>query len=125
MASAFGTHPAGLRLERIKASPHFKDGAFVNTFAVAPGLKKGTTFPVLGEFMTGGQTRRPKGELPLHDPRPVWATPVQTGLRVTWLGHSTVLLEFDGVGPACFAVSLSWSETFRGGAGIDRRSTSA
>lgn len=97
MPSAFGKNPGGLRRERIKASSRFKDGAFVNTLPVASGLKKGTTFPVLGEFISGGQTRRPKGTLPLHDPRAVWATPVQTGLRVTWLGHSTVLLEFDGV----------------------------
>jgi L-ascorbate metabolism protein UlaG (beta-lactamase superfamily) len=27
----------------------------------------------------------------------VWARPVETGLRATWLGHSTVLVEIDGM----------------------------
>jgi L-ascorbate metabolism protein UlaG (beta-lactamase superfamily) len=30
------------------------------------------------------------------DPRPAWARTPDTGFRVTWLGHSTVLLEIDG-----------------------------
>ena len=25
-----------------------------------------------------------------------WARPAESGLRVTWLGHSTVLVEIDG-----------------------------
>jgi L-ascorbate metabolism protein UlaG (beta-lactamase superfamily) len=95
--STFGKRPAGARLERMKASPRYADGAFRNTRPVASGLKKGTVAPTLSEFLCGGQRRTPPGPLPAHDPLPTWARPVETGLRATWLGHSTVLLEIDGL----------------------------
>jgi L-ascorbate metabolism protein UlaG (beta-lactamase superfamily) len=95
--SSFGKRAAGARLERMKASPRYLDGAFRNTLPVAQGLKKGTAAPTIAEFLCGGQRRTPPGPLPAHDPLPLWARPVETGLRATWLGHSTVLLEIDGL----------------------------
>jgi L-ascorbate metabolism protein UlaG (beta-lactamase superfamily) len=86
----------GLRRERTLASPRFRDGVFHNTHAVAPGLQKGTTVATMRDFFFGGQRRVPTTPLPSVDPRPTWACPVETGLRATWLGHSTVLLEIDG-----------------------------
>src|SRR5688500_12327985 len=87
---------AGLRRERILASPRFRDGRFHNTRPVSPGLAPGSTGGTLREFLFGGQRRSPPGPLPTVDPLPGWARPVETGLRTTWLGHSTVLLEIDG-----------------------------
>lgn len=94
--TSFGARASGLRLERMKSSPRYLDGAFRNTQAVAPGLKKGTVTPTLAEFLCGGQRRTPPGPLPAIGPQPVWARAPETGLRATWLGHSTVLLEIDG-----------------------------
>lgn len=91
-----GQRASGLRMERMKASPRYDAGTFHNTRPVTPGLKKGTVAPTLGEFLCGGQRRTPPAPLPSHDPLATWARPVQTGLRATWLGHSTVLLEIDG-----------------------------
>jgi L-ascorbate metabolism protein UlaG (beta-lactamase superfamily) len=92
-----GAQVAGLRLERVKGSPRYADGAFRNTHPAAPGLKKGTAIPTISEYLCGGQKRTPPGPLPSQSPRSAWSTPVETGLRATWLGHSTVLLEVDGV----------------------------
>lgn len=94
--SAFGARASGLRLERMKASPRYLDGTFHNTQPVAPGLKKGTVAPTMAEFLCGGQRRTPPAPLPSLNPQPRWARPPETGLRATWLGHSTVLLEIDG-----------------------------
>jgi L-ascorbate metabolism protein UlaG (beta-lactamase superfamily) len=94
--NAFGRKPSGLRLERMRASPRYTEGTFRNTHPVAPGLKKGTAAPTLGEFFCGGQRRTPAAALPALDPRPLWTRPPETELRATWLGHSTVLLEIDG-----------------------------
>jgi L-ascorbate metabolism protein UlaG (beta-lactamase superfamily) len=94
--SAFGGKVAGLRLERIKASPRYLDGSFHNTLPVAPGLKKGTALPTMKEYLCGGQSRTPPAPLPSVSPLERWARPAETGLRATWLGHSTVLLEIDG-----------------------------
>jgi L-ascorbate metabolism protein UlaG (beta-lactamase superfamily) len=84
------------RLERLRASPQFRDGTFHNTAPVGPGLK-GNPLPLLGEYFFSDTQRNPPGPLPLVDPRDGWARRVDTGFRLTWLGHSTVLLELDGV----------------------------
>ncbi|MDO9021344.1 MAG: MBL fold metallo-hydrolase [Deltaproteobacteria bacterium] len=93
--SSSKTH--GLRVERMSASPRYADGSFHNTRPVSPGLKKGSVAPTVKEFLLGGQRRTPPGPLPSVSPLAQWARPVETGLRATWLGHSTVLLEIDGV----------------------------
>ena len=87
----------GLRLERAQASKQFADGVFHNTAPVRAGLK-GNPLPVMGEFFFGGKARQPPGPLPVESPLAAWAQPVSSsGLRITWLGHSTTLLEIDGV----------------------------
>lgn len=94
--SAFGARAAGARLERMRSSPRFEGGTFRNTAPVGPGLKTGAALPVLSEYLLGSQRRVPPGPLPSLSPLETWARPVESGLRVTWLGHSTVLLEVDG-----------------------------
>jgi hypothetical protein len=39
--------------------------------------------------------KRPPAPLPVESPLTAWQAPVESGLRATWLGHSTVLLEID------------------------------
>lgn len=89
----------GLRLERMRASAQFRDGAFVNTYAstAATAASAGAWAGVLAESLRRDPARRPSRPLPARDPRAAWARPASTGLRATWLGHSTVLLEMDGV----------------------------
>jgi L-ascorbate metabolism protein UlaG (beta-lactamase superfamily) len=93
---SFGARATGLRLERMQASSRYVDGAFVNTQPVTQGLKKGTAQPTIAEFLCGGQRRTPIAPLPSQNPLASWAKQPETGLRATWLGHSTVLLEVDG-----------------------------
>jgi L-ascorbate metabolism protein UlaG (beta-lactamase superfamily) len=97
MMQSLGAGPKGLRLERMQASPRYADGAFHNTAQVAQGLKKGTAGPTISEFLCGGQRRTPPGPLPSVNPLERWSRGPETPLRATWLGHSTVLLELDGV----------------------------
>jgi len=92
-----GSKAQGARLERIQASPRFDGEKFRNTFPVPEGLEKGKAIPTLKEFVFGKQRRVPAGALPIVDPLASWSRPVQSGLRATWLGHSTVLLEIDGM----------------------------
>src|SRR3954469_8231969 len=87
----------GLRLERIKASPRFIDGTFKNTAPVGPGLRPGSGFSTIGEYFHGGQLRNPPRPLPSQSPLATWSKRAETGLRTTWLGHSTGLVELDGV----------------------------
>src|SRR5258706_10806406 len=86
MIHSLGAHATGLRLERMRASPRYADGAFRNTSQVVPGMKKGTAAPTISEFLCGGQRRTPRGPLPSMNPSPSWSRPPATPLRATSLG---------------------------------------
>jgi L-ascorbate metabolism protein UlaG (beta-lactamase superfamily) len=90
-----GRQAKGERLERMKAAPSWVDGSFHNIHPMLPNLRHGP-LPTVTEFLCSGERRVPPAPLPSLDPRAGWARPVETGLRATWLGHSTVLLEIDG-----------------------------
>lgn len=96
-ANRRNTNGQGRRLERIRASAQFNGQMFVNTHPVAPGFKPGVERPTMRDFLCGGDRRVPSGKLPLVDPRPVWSKGPDTGLRITWFGHSSLLIEIDGV----------------------------
>jgi L-ascorbate metabolism protein UlaG (beta-lactamase superfamily) len=96
MKTTFGKRAKGLRLERMQASPHWVDGAFRNIHPIRPDLKVPGTMPSIGDFLCGGVRRVPTSPLPALNPLVPWRTAPETGLRATWLGHSTVLLEIDG-----------------------------
>ena len=92
-----GKRADGLRLERMKASPLWAGNGFRNQHPVLAGLRDAAVaMPSLMDFLCGGQRRVPTRPLPSVDPRAGWARPPDTGLRATWLGHSTVLIEIDG-----------------------------
>ena len=82
-----------LRRERIESSPRWDGERFRNTH-VAP--RGNVPMPTLKDFLCGGERRVPQSPLPAIDPRETWRRAPDTGLRATWLGHSTVLVEIDG-----------------------------
>jgi L-ascorbate metabolism protein UlaG (beta-lactamase superfamily) len=85
----------GLRHERVTGSKQFSDGVFANTTGIKPRLR-GNPLPLLGEYFFGNAQRNPPRPLPIERPHEIWSRRADTGFRVTWLGHSTVLLELDG-----------------------------
>jgi L-ascorbate metabolism protein UlaG (beta-lactamase superfamily) len=96
---------AAARRERIERSPQWRDGRFRNR------LKRidGPIWRSFGEFFFGGSKhRRPTAPIPVapraaHD----YQAPPESGLRVTWLGHSTTLVEIGG---ARLLVDPVWAE---------------
>jgi len=95
---SFGKRPDGLRLERMKASPLWAGERFRNVHPVLSGLRDSTANPpTITEFLCSGDRRVPRGPLPSMDPVGAWTRAPGSGLRATWLGHSTVLLEIDGL----------------------------
>jgi L-ascorbate metabolism protein UlaG (beta-lactamase superfamily) len=95
---SLGKRAADARLERMKASPLWAGDRFQNLHPILPNLRDPTVpMPSLKDFMCGGERRVPRGPLPSMSPLDAWAKAPQSGLRVTWLGHSTMLIEIDGV----------------------------
>jgi hypothetical protein len=119
---SLGARATGLRLERMQASPlwvpgergdlagtagaagaagakpRVVTGGFRNLAPIRPGLRDPLAkMPTLTDFLCGGTRRTPSRPLPAADPRADWQTAPASGLRATWLGHSTVLVEIDGV----------------------------
>ena len=87
----------GARRERMRASALWDGTGFRNRQPIPAGLRSSTVpMPTLKDFLLGGERRAPRAPLPSVDPRDAWAHAPQSGLRVTWLGHSTTLLEIGG-----------------------------
>ena len=95
---SLGKKPEGARLERMRGSPLWAGEGFRNLHPVLPGLRDPAAPRVsLSEFLCGGERRVPRGPLPSKNPLDAWAKPPSSGLRATWLGHSTVLIETCGL----------------------------
>jgi L-ascorbate metabolism protein UlaG (beta-lactamase superfamily) len=84
-----------IRRERIAASPRWDGQRFHNTFPTPRGNPQ-APMPSLGDFLCGGERRVPQAPLPSVNPLDGWRHAADSGLRATWLGHSTVLVEIDG-----------------------------
>src|SRR4030095_11405713 len=95
---SLGVKPQGARLERIKASPRWEGERFRNVHPIMPGLRDpNAAMPSLHEVLCGGDRQFPRRPLPSMSPLDAWRKPPGSGLRATWLGHSTVLIEIDGL----------------------------
>ncbi len=93
---SLGKKPDGSRLERMRSSPLWAGDGFRNVHPVMPGLRDPNARMSLSEFVCGGERRVPSEPLPSMNPRDAWSHAPGSGLRATWLGHSTVLIEIDG-----------------------------
>ncbi|WP_217136962.1 MBL fold metallo-hydrolase [Streptomyces sp. AC558_RSS880] len=96
---AFGADPSGERMARIRRSPHFKDGVFQNPGGTARIRPSGSTRDLAKIYLDkdSRSRRAPKGTIPVHPTTLAdISRPPATGLRLTWMGHSSVLAEIDG-----------------------------
>ena len=85
------------RLERLRRSPNFREGAFRNQIDT-PVMTPGRTLDAMAEWLWGKKQTRPPRPLPtVRLVRGSFSSPPPDDLRICWLGHSTVLLELEGV----------------------------
>ncbi|BBC31352.1 uncharacterized protein SGFS_026460 [Streptomyces graminofaciens] len=97
--AAFGADPSGARLERIRRSPHFAGGVFVNPEGTSIRPSGGVALEIAkSQFRKEERVlRAPAGVIPVHATTLAdLARPAASGLRITWMGHSSVLAEIDG-----------------------------
>ena len=92
---SFGGRLQGARLERARRSPQFANGEFHN--AEKSRMLSGSYREMLRRQFFGDEIRHPRRPIPIvaRTARD-YATPPARGLRATWIGWSTVLVEIDG-----------------------------
>ena len=91
--SATGASAKDDRLAAIEASPNWKDGKFVNTLPQS----EIQLAPVFMSWFERPDRTVPEATLPVLARRGQdFETLPTSGLRITWLGHSTLLVEIDG-----------------------------
>src|SRR4051794_12288030 len=104
---AFGGRPDPAQLAKRAVSAHFTGGRFENLEPT--NLMPARSYPraVFG-LLFGKQMRTPTCPLPfIADTAARLSSAAPSGLRVTWLGHSTTLIELDG---ATVLTDPMWSE---------------
>lgn len=106
--ASFGGTPEGARLERMKQFPRYRDGRFVNVEQNGERRRGGMGRAMVDFLFGNSKMRVPTCALPIiADTAERLKAPIQTGLRITWLGHSTTLIELDG---EVFLTDPIWSE---------------
>ncbi|WP_436739774.1 MBL fold metallo-hydrolase [Streptomyces sp. BBFR102] len=97
--ASFGGDPSGERRRRILSSPNFADGSFRNPDGGPATESAATPRDLLRAYLSkeARARRAPAAPIPLH-PTTVadLARRSDEGLRLTWMGHSGVLVEIDG-----------------------------
>ncbi len=91
--AALGTRPSGARLERMAKSKQYRDGKFVDTIPrVEPD-----TWAATRRWIRGVPNSKPDQPLPVvHPAGSRFASAPASGLRITWFGHSSLLVEIEG-----------------------------
>ena len=114
--AALGGRATGARLQRMQKSPEWQGSHFENPQPIV----NDTWAAVVTLFRPDPNVKpqSPPSTVPVEAER--FAAPPPSGLRVTWLGHSTVLLEIDEhrfltdpvwserIGPTSFAGPKRW-----------------
>jgi L-ascorbate metabolism protein UlaG (beta-lactamase superfamily) len=92
-SAPFGGKVTGDRLARSERSPQWHDGEFTDPQPQWLSLWEATTSSIL----TAGEHSSPQEPITVAptDTR-VYGTPPASGLRITWFGHSSSLVEIDG-----------------------------
>ncbi|MFC5829875.1 MBL fold metallo-hydrolase [Nonomuraea insulae] len=82
------------RASRIRHSPQFRNGSFVNTMPETTTMMTRPPVSLLGELTKDRNQRHPAGPVPLRIPPS--DPPPADGVRAIWYGHASTLVEIEG-----------------------------
>ena len=93
--ASLGGRVSGARLARVRRSPQFADGKFRNR--EQSRMLTGSYREMLRRQFFGKEQREPAGMIPvIARTASDYATKPASGLRATWIGWASVLVEIDG-----------------------------
>jgi L-ascorbate metabolism protein UlaG (beta-lactamase superfamily) len=102
---AFGAKPQGERLARAQQSPQWHEGQFKDPQAIWIDTRRAMLHFLFGKSEATATPDAPVNVV--HTSAAAFAGAPQSGLRVTWFGHSSTLLEIDG---SKILIDPFWSE---------------
>jgi L-ascorbate metabolism protein UlaG (beta-lactamase superfamily) len=97
-----GAWPTDRLTARETASPQWHGDEYANPAPMYMNLKGG-----IWQMLRSRPGEEPDSPIPTVDSSAVYTAPPKSGLRVTWFGHSSMLLEIDGVN---VVIDPFWSE---------------
>ncbi len=112
-APQFGAPPSGEDLERVRKSPNYQNGEFVNLVETTLTYGCSNTAKMIRDFLTVSGIS-PTQPLPVKF-ADAQSSPPDTLAYITWYGHSAFLIEMEGkrilldpmFGPAASPVSFN------------------
>jgi L-ascorbate metabolism protein UlaG (beta-lactamase superfamily) len=93
--AALGAQPSDIR-GVTQRSPHYRDGVFINLDPASFNIDAEEQRNIVWELIGTRSVGRPAADIPLITPEPRTFDAPAGRIAVSWLGHSTALLEIDG-----------------------------
>jgi len=91
----FGAGAKDASLERIRKSPNFLNGAFINSEKTLQST--GFKWSTIPKFFTDGNNKTPKVDLPVEKLSTKYFETEPQQPRITWFGHSAAFVELEGL----------------------------
>lgn len=94
----FGGKPSKERVDTFGQSENYHKGKFINQISTEMDMKFTTMLGLMRDFIKGNPNKKPAGSLPMESVELLWmqGNSGQTDAKVTWFGHSALLLQIDG-----------------------------
>jgi L-ascorbate metabolism protein UlaG (beta-lactamase superfamily) len=90
----FGSNPSKETKTKYSSLEHYSNGTFVNQITTEMATDFRSMVPVLKEFLKGNPNRQPAQPIPIK-PLQFSAQNMTQKTKLTWFGHSSLLLEID------------------------------
>ena len=91
----FGAAAKEVSLERIRKSPNFLNGAFINLEKTLQNT--GFKWSTIPKFFTDGNNKTPSKDLPIQKLTKSYFENEPQQPRITWFGHSAAFVELEGL----------------------------
>ena len=96
-APQIGKSPEGERLTRMQSASNFKEGKFENLVETNMDMPFSTLRKVLAHYMFADKTpKEPQKSVKTQPFDPELFAAIDSGVAVTWFGHSSILIRIDG-----------------------------
>lgn len=95
LSPQFGASPSGLHLKKISKSPNYDDNHFINLIPTNMEMNFRNGMGVMYKWLFNSQGRKPPKPLPVMFDKNGQQLPPNPHSRITWYGHSAIMLEMD------------------------------